>query len=100
MLTMIQHFYCIVRSMSRRNTRAQREILYQEDYFGEFGDASAYLDAKDPTRYQRRQKRDEKGVKKKIPVRDPDFGLPDGDNLLMKKKIRGKIPDHEGEHFF
>jgi len=97
---MIQHFYCIVRSMSRRNTRAQREILYQEDYFGEFGDASAYLDAKDPTKYQRRQKRDEKGVKKKIPVCDPDFGEPNRDILPVKKKIRGKIPDFEAERFF
>ncbi|MDO8842559.1 MAG: hypothetical protein Q7J09_02745 [Methanocalculus sp.] len=86
--------------MSRRNTRAPRDILYQEDYPGDFEDVSAYLDAKDPTRYNRKVKRDERGSKKKVPLRKGDFELPDPDILPMKKKIRGRIPDSEGERFF
>ena len=81
--------------MSRRNTRAPREILIQEDYLGDFEDVSAYLNAKDPTKYIRKQRHEEKGAKKKGSMRGRDYGVPDTDPFPMKK-IRGKIPDIKG----
>ncbi|MDG6251176.1 hypothetical protein [Methanocalculus sp.] len=85
--------------MSRRNTRFSRDILYQEEYFGGFPDAPEYLAAKDPERYNRKQKRNEKAPKKS-PLRVRGDPLPEIDLFPAKKKIRGKSESFDSDRFF
>jgi len=85
--------------MSRRNTRFSRDILYQDEYFGGFPDAPEYLTAKDPERYNRKQKRNEKAPKKS-PVRGRSYDLPEFDLLPVKKKVRGKTVSFDSDRFF
>ncbi|GAA5263569.1 hypothetical protein [Methanocalculus sp. MC3] len=85
--------------MSRRNTRFSRDILYQEEYFGGFPDAPEYLAAKDPERYNRKQKRNEKAPKKS-PLRVKGDPLPEIDLFPAKKKIRGKSESFDSDRFF
>ncbi len=85
--------------MSRRNTRLQRDILYQEDSFGEFSDIPEYLAVKDPKRYNRKKKHNEK-VPKKSQMRGKDSLSPDIDLLPAKKKLRGNSSDFDTDRFY
>jgi len=85
--------------MSRRNTRFSRDILYEEEYFWGFPDAPEYLAAKDPKRYNRKEKRNEK-VPRKSQMRRRGDDLPDADLLQVKKKIRGKTDNFDFDRFF
>ena len=85
--------------MSRRNTRFSRDLLYQDEYFGGFPDAPEYLAAKDPKRYNRKEKRNEKAPRKSQMRRRGD-PLPDADLLQVKKKIRGKMDVFDSDRFF
>lgn len=84
--------------MSRRNTRLSRDPLYQDEYFGDITDLPEYLAAKDPERYNRKQKRNEKAPKRS-PVRGRGDDLPEFDRLPVKR-IKGKAGSFDSDRFF
>lgn len=85
--------------MSRRNTRFPEDILFQEESFGDFSDVPEYLAVKDPKRYNRKKKYNEKAPKKSQ-MRGKESLSPDIDLLPAKKKLRGKSSDLDSDRFY
>lgn len=85
--------------MSRRNTRFSRDILYEEDSFGYFGDTLEYLEAKNPKRKNQKEKFRLQGAKKKPGLRDEydDTGFP---NPRIKNKTKGRQTGFDRDLFW